>query len=61
MIVAVVASSAEETELKQFVQEHLPAWQVPRRWRFVESLAAGPRGKNFPARIGAQFRRLNLK
>jgi acyl-coenzyme A synthetase/AMP-(fatty) acid ligase len=45
MIVAVVAASAGETELRQFLLETLPAWQTPRRWRFVESLPAGPRGK----------------
>jgi long-chain acyl-CoA synthetase len=45
MIVAMVASSATESELKQFLLKSLPAWQVPRRWRFVESLPVGPRGK----------------
>jgi long-chain acyl-CoA synthetase len=45
MIVAVVVASAGETELKQFLLESLPAWQVPRLWRFVESLSSSPRGK----------------
>lgn len=45
IIVAVVASGAEETELKQFLLESLPSWQVPRCWQFVESLSAGRRGK----------------
>jgi acyl-CoA synthetase (AMP-forming)/AMP-acid ligase II len=44
-IVAVVATSATESELKEFLLETLPAWQVPREWRFVESLASGSRGK----------------
>jgi acyl-CoA synthetase (AMP-forming)/AMP-acid ligase II len=44
-ILAVVAASATESELKEFLQETLPAWQVPREWRFVASLSAGPRGK----------------
>ncbi|MGO8696625.1 MAG: class I adenylate-forming enzyme family protein [Limisphaerales bacterium] len=44
-IVAVVVSDAAETELKQFLQETLPAWQLPRSWRFVQSLKTGPRGK----------------
>jgi malonyl-CoA/methylmalonyl-CoA synthetase len=45
MIVAVVVSGAKEDELKQFLAERLPAWQVPREWLFVESLAANARGK----------------
>jgi acyl-CoA synthetase (AMP-forming)/AMP-acid ligase II len=45
VIVAIVAASATESELKEFLLQTLPAWQVPRQWRFVESLAAGPRGK----------------
>jgi long-chain acyl-CoA synthetase len=44
-IMAVVASSATESELKEFLLETLPAWQVPREWRFVESLSSGSRGK----------------
>jgi acyl-coenzyme A synthetase/AMP-(fatty) acid ligase len=44
-IVAVVVSDATEAELKQFLQETLPAWQLPRSWRFVQLLSAGPRGK----------------
>jgi long-chain acyl-CoA synthetase len=31
--------------LKQFLLERLPAWQVPREWRMVESLAVNERGK----------------
>jgi len=44
-IMAVVSASAGESELREFLLETLPAWQVPREWRFVESLSAGPRGK----------------
>ncbi len=55
MIVAVVAASAEERELKQFLLETLPAWQAPRRWRFVESLPTGPRGKISRAEWRRQF------
>jgi acyl-coenzyme A synthetase/AMP-(fatty) acid ligase len=55
MVVALVASSAEETELRQFLLETLPAWQMPRRWRFVESLPVGPRGKISRAECRAQF------
>jgi acyl-coenzyme A synthetase/AMP-(fatty) acid ligase len=55
MIVAVVAASANETELKQFLLESLPTWQVPRCWQFVESLSAGPRGKISRAEWRRQF------
>jgi acyl-coenzyme A synthetase/AMP-(fatty) acid ligase len=45
-IVTVVAAEAEdETELKNFLQQKIPAWQLPREWRFVESLNANERGK----------------
>jgi acyl-CoA synthetase (AMP-forming)/AMP-acid ligase II len=45
IIVAIVAGEAAEPELKAFLQERLPAWQVPREWRFVETLEANGRGK----------------
>jgi acyl-coenzyme A synthetase/AMP-(fatty) acid ligase len=45
MIVAIVVSGAEETALKKFLLDTLPAWQVPRCWRFVQSLPTGPLGK----------------
>lgn len=45
IIVAVVAADAAETELKQFLLDKIPAWQVPRKWHFVDSLATNPRGK----------------
>jgi long-chain acyl-CoA synthetase len=44
-VMAVVAGSATESELKEFLLETLPAWQIPREWRFVPSLSAGSRGK----------------
>ena len=44
-IVAVIASSATEIELKKFLLQTLPAWQVPREWRFVASLPSNARGK----------------
>jgi long-chain acyl-CoA synthetase len=55
MIVAVVVSGAGEMELKQFLLESLPSWQVPRCWQFVESLSAGPRGKISRAEWRRQF------
>jgi acyl-CoA synthetase (AMP-forming)/AMP-acid ligase II len=45
IIVAIVAAGAGEKELKQFLLETLPAWQVPREWRFVAALQDNPRGK----------------
>ena len=44
-IAAVVVSDAPENELKRFLLEKLPAWQVPRQWQFVDSLSANARGK----------------
>jgi long-chain acyl-CoA synthetase len=44
-IVAVVVAEAGEAELKEFLLHQLPAWQVPRDWCFVDSLAANARGK----------------
>jgi acyl-coenzyme A synthetase/AMP-(fatty) acid ligase len=47
IIVACVVARAPSPgdALKQFLLEKLPAWQVPREWRFVESLAPNARGK----------------
>jgi len=45
MPVAVVVSNSPEQELKQFLLARLPAWQVPREWVFVDSLAVNARGK----------------
>lgn len=42
--------------LRHFLLEQLPAWQVPREWRFVDSLAPNERGKlsraEWRARLG---------
>lgn len=45
IIAAVVVSEAGEAELKKFLLDKLPAWQVPREWHFVETLMTSPRGK----------------
>jgi len=47
MIVACVAmtSGATADALRHFLLAKLPAWQVPREWRFVESLEVNQRGK----------------
>jgi acyl-coenzyme A synthetase/AMP-(fatty) acid ligase len=47
IVVACVAANdgVDGESLKQFLLAQLPAWQVPREWRFVESLAPNQRGK----------------
>jgi len=46
IVACVSASTSVSGEmLKQYLLEHLPAWQVPREWWLVESLFANPRGK----------------
>jgi long-chain acyl-CoA synthetase len=55
MIVAIVVSSASESQLKQFLLETLPAWQLPRCWRFFKSLSSGPRGKISRSEFRRQF------
>jgi acyl-CoA synthetase (AMP-forming)/AMP-acid ligase II len=32
-------------DLRTFLGKHIPAWQVPREWRFVDSLSENQRGK----------------
>lgn len=44
-IFAVVVAGATEAELKQFLLQSLPAWQLPREWHFVAALAVNVRGK----------------
>jgi acyl-coenzyme A synthetase/AMP-(fatty) acid ligase len=47
VIVACIVASppvAGET-LRRFVGERIPAWQVPREWRFVDSISENQRGK----------------
>jgi acyl-CoA synthetase (AMP-forming)/AMP-acid ligase II len=46
IVACVEAPSSLPTEdLRQFMLARLPAWQVPRQWWFVDSLAINPRGK----------------
>ena len=45
IIVAVIVTGVTEKELKQFLLQTLPAWQLPREWKFVESLSPNARGK----------------
>ena len=45
-VAAVAAGGAVSAEeLRQFLLARLPAWQVPREWWFVDSLAPNSRGK----------------
>jgi long-chain acyl-CoA synthetase len=55
MIIAIVVSDAKENELKQFLLEILPAWQLPREWKFVDSLSTNVRGKISRAEWRATF------
>jgi len=46
VVACVAANTGGDSEtLKQFLLAQLPAWQVPREWRFMESLAPNQRGK----------------
>lgn len=46
IVACVVKKSPVTVEaLRQFLLERIPAWQVPREWRFVESLEVNQRGK----------------
>jgi acyl-CoA synthetase (AMP-forming)/AMP-acid ligase II len=54
-IVAMVAASAGESELRRFLLDALPSWQVPRLWQMVDSLPTGPRGKISRAECRAKF------
>jgi predicted NBD/HSP70 family sugar kinase len=46
IVACVVAQPGVTVEtLRSFLLDHLPAWQLPRDWRFVDSLAPNQRGK----------------
>jgi acyl-coenzyme A synthetase/AMP-(fatty) acid ligase len=55
LIVACVAADRPSTrdELKQFLLQKLPGWQIPREWWFVENISSNGAGR--PSR--AQWRR----
>src|SRR5688572_4529527 len=57
VVACVAANDGTNSEiLKQYLLTQLPAWQVPREWRFVDSLAPNQRGKlsraEWRARLG---------
>ena len=59
IVAGVVADSGATAEaLRQFLLDQLPAWQVPREWRFLDSLAPNQRGKlsraEWRSRLGFQ-------
>lgn len=54
-IMALVAADAGEVVLKEFLLENLPAWQVPRRWHFIDTIPASPRGKISRAECREKF------
>ncbi len=46
IVACIVSKNGSDAEvLKQFLLSRLPAWQVPREWWFVDSLATNQRGK----------------
>jgi len=57
IIVAVVVGDVAAAALRDFLLNALPAWQVPREWRFVEALPVNGRGKI----SRAEWRRLSTK
>jgi long-chain acyl-CoA synthetase len=44
-VAVVVRDTVSVAELKNFLLARLPAWQVPREWRFADSLSESQRGK----------------
>ena len=62
-IVACVAGNRHSTEeeLRQFLLQRLPSWQVPREWWFVKSLDADTRGKVSRARWRSKFLEMRAK
>jgi acyl-CoA synthetase (AMP-forming)/AMP-acid ligase II len=48
-------------ELKQFLLQKLPGWQVPREWWFVKSLDANTRGKVSRAEWRNKFLKLRAQ
>ena len=57
IIVACVSarSRLSAESLKQFLLEKIPAWQIPREWRFVSNLEANGRGKRSRAEWRKRF------
>jgi long-chain acyl-CoA synthetase len=45
LAVVVPAGPLSATPLRDWLAQRLPAWQVPRKWRFVDALPVNERGK----------------
>lgn len=62
VVVACIAAGARvgADELKQFLLARLPAWQVPRKWWFVDSLSVNQRGKLSRAEWRERFKKVIL-
>jgi acyl-CoA synthetase (AMP-forming)/AMP-acid ligase II len=45
VVFVVPAERVTEDLLRDWLHERVPAWQIPRSWRFVETLVANERGK----------------
>ncbi|MEX1119443.1 MAG: class I adenylate-forming enzyme family protein [Terrimicrobiaceae bacterium] len=55
VVAACVVAQVSESALRQHCGHHLPAWQIPRRWFFVEELPLNVRGKISRADLRKQF------
>jgi long-chain acyl-CoA synthetase len=54
-VAACVAGEATEDELRRLCSRNLPAWQVPRRWFFLEEIPFSARGKISRAELRARL------
>ena len=54
-VAACVAGEATEDELRRLCSRNLPAWQVPRRWLFLEEIPLSGRGKISRADLRARL------
>lgn len=55
-IVAVIAAEAAENDLKKFLLDKIPSWQIPRVWRYADSFDINARGKISRAECRARFK-----
>jgi long-chain acyl-CoA synthetase len=63
VIVACVSADRNgiQDDLKQFLLQRLPGWQVPREWWFVESLGTNANGKSSRAQWRQDFLKNRVK
>ena len=55
-VAACVAGEANEDELRKLCARNLPAWQVPRRWFFLDEIPLNARGKISRADLRARLK-----